>query len=193
MARLTDKNVETLMVAAKECDPQGIGYGDVMLLCEEVQTRRKNGENVPTVLLGDRLLERLQEGSEVNETTRAQLLEHLKSMVPKQAWEVPEAVTNATLCQELVKRIKDGEGILDSEVLALFHALQGSGYFQTTCVAVVDRESLKKLLHAVSSPAHPHLFLEMQATRGMPTGEGEPLNPIDQLIVDLRRPINATA
>lgn len=101
------------------------------------------------------------------------------------------AQTNATdLIQELTTCVKQNEPLRDADVLDLFHALQNREYFQTTCV--VDREALKKLLYALSAPDQPHLILEMQATRGLPTTQDGPSNPIDQLIMDQRRPTHAS-
>lgn len=101
------------------------------------------------------------------------------------------AQTNATdLIQELTTCVKHNEPLRDADVLDLFHALQNREYFQTTCV--VDREALKKLLYALSAPDQPHLILEMQATRGLPTTQDGPRNPIDQLIMDQRRPTHAS-
>lgn len=101
------------------------------------------------------------------------------------------AKTSATdLLKEVTTCINQNEPLRDADVLALFHALQNRQYFQTTCL--VDRESLKKLIYALSAPEQPHLILEMQHTRGLPRAEGERLNPIDQLIVDLRRVTHAS-
>lgn len=100
-------------------------------------------------------------------------------------------VSATDLLKEVTRCIKQNEPLVDADVLALFHALQNREYFQTTCL--VDRQSLKNLLHALSSPEQPHLIREMQATRGLPRAEGERLNAIDQLIVDMRRASHASA
>jgi len=189
MPRLSDKHIAAIRAAAEDND-QTYGFGDVILLCDELQERRKNSENAPTALLGDRLLERLCEGSKVSERTRESLIEMLKNGRIKDVWEVNDEVTNTTLMAELIKRVGDNEAVSDALVLALFHALQRQGYFQTICP--VDREALKKLLYVLSSPDQPHLLREMQVTRGLPTAEGEPRNPIDQLIVDMQAVKNAT-
>lgn len=118
---------------------------------------------------------------------RAAELSDMQVVAPK-----PDlAQTNATdLIQELTTCVKQNEPLRDADVLDLFHALQNREYFQTTCV--VDREALKKLLYALSAPDQPHLILEMQATRGLPTTQDGPRNPIDQLIMDQRRPTHAS-
>ena len=149
MPRLTDKHIAAIRAAAEDND-QTYGFGDVILLCDELQERRKD----------------------LNPTRDL-------------------AQTSATnLLQELTTCINQNEPLNDADVLALFHALQNREYFQTTCL--VDRESLKKLIYALSAPEQPHLILEMQHTRGLPRAEGERLNPIDQLIVDLRRVTHAS-
>lgn len=150
MPRLSDKHIAAIRAAAEDND-QNYGFGDVILLCDELQERRKD----------------------INPTRDL-------------------AQTSATgLLQELTTCINQNEPLNDADVLALFHALQNRQYFQTTCL--VDRESLKKLLYALSAPEQPHLILEMQHTRGLPRADGERLNPIDQLIVDMRRPSHASA
>lgn len=102
------------------------------------------------------------------------------------------AQTSATnLIQELTSCIKQNEPLRDADVLDLFHSLQNRKYFQTTCL--VDRVSLGKLLAVLSMPEQPHLLLEMQATRGLPTTQDGPRNPIDQLIMDQRRATHASA
>lgn len=95
----------------------------------------------------------------------------------------------ADLLKEVTVCINQNEPLNDADVLALFHALQNRQYFQTTCL--VDRKSLKTLLHALSMPEQPHLIREMQVTRGLPKADG-PRNPIDQLIVDMQRPSHAS-
>ena len=101
------------------------------------------------------------------------------------------AQTSATnLIQELTTCINQNEPLRDADVLTLFHALQNRQYFQTTCL--VDRQSLKDLLFALSAPEQPHLIREMQVTRGLPRIEGQRLNAIDQLIVDMQRPSHAS-
>lgn len=147
---MSDRNIEHLLTSAQTCDPQGIGYGDVILLCQELQERRA--------------AEAVQQADLVR-------------------------VPATNLIQELTNCVEHNEPLRDADVLALFHALQGRQYFQTTCL--VDRKSLKKLLEALSSPEQPHLIREMQATRGLPKADG-PLNPIDQLIVDMQRPNHAS-
>ena len=183
MPRLTDKHIAAIRAAAEDND-QTYGFGDVILLCDELQTRRKNGENVPTALLGDRLLERFQEGSNVSDSTAAALIPYLQGKPHKRAWDVPEEVTNATLIDELIKRINENEGLSDNRVLALFHALQRQGYFQT--ITFVNRKALETVVHALVCTEHPHIVRELMVTRNLPVAEGEPLNPINQLIQDAR-------
>lgn len=181
MPRLSDKHIAAIRAAAEDND-QTYGFGDVILLCDELQERRKNGENVPTVLLGDRLLERLMEGSKVNPGTSESLIEMLKNGRIKDVWEVNDEVTNTTLTDELIKRIRDNEAFGDAQVLGVFNAWKKQGYFQT--VTLVNSVALRALLYALSCPEQPHLIREIQATRGLPTAGTEPRNPIDQLIVD---------
>ena len=187
--RLSDKNIELILEDSREC--RAPGMGDVQLLCAEIQERRKNGENVPTALLGDRLLERFQEGSNISDSTAAALIAYLQGKPHKRKWEVPEEVTNATLMDELIKRIGDKEGFLDRHIISFINQLKACGYFQTWLP--VDMQALKQLLYALSAPDQPHLLREMQVTRGLPVVEGEPRNPIDQLIVDMQAVKNASA
>lgn len=126
MPRLNDKHIAAIRAAAED-NEQSYGYGDVILLCDELQERRKNGENVPTALLGDRLLERFQEGSNVSNRTAAALIEYLQGKPHKREWEIPEEVTNLTLLEELTKRINENEGLPEEQVQALLQALQASG------------------------------------------------------------------
>lgn len=180
MPRLSDKHIDAIRKAAEDND-QTYGFGDVILLCDELQERRKNGENVPTALLGDRLLERLTEGSSVTQRTGESLIELLKTGRVKEVWEVNDEVTNTTLMEELIKRVNDKEAISDALVLALFHALQKKGYFQTICW--VNREALGKVLDALEGPGH--ILREMQVTRCLPQSEGETPHPITQLRADM--------
>lgn len=150
MPRLSDKHIAAIRAAAEDND-QTYGFGDVILLCDELQSRRAEPE--PAMDLGK--------------------------------------VSATALLKEVTRCIKQNEPLVDADVLAMFHALQAREYFQTTCL--VDRESLKKLLYALSAPEQPHLILEMQATRGLPRTDGNHLNPIDQLIVDLRKVTHASA
>lgn len=150
MPRLTDKHIAAIRAAAEDND-QTYGFGDVILLCDELQERRKD----------------INPTRDLTQTSATNLL------------------------QELTTCINQNEPLNDADVLALFHALQSREYFQTTCL--VDRQSLKSLLYALSAPEQPHLILEMQHTRGLPRADGERLNPIDQLIVDMRRPSHASA
>lgn len=93
--------------------------------------------------------------------------------------------TSATnLIQELTTCIKQNEPLRDADVLAMFHALQAREYFQTTCL--VDRKALETVVHALACTEHPHIVRELQVTRNLPVAEGEPLNPINQLIRDAR-------
>jgi hypothetical protein len=151
MPRLSDKHIAAIRAAAEDND-QTYGFGDVILLCDELQERR------------------IHEGQH-------------------QAVDLGKTTANA-LMRELLKCVEaENEPLSDADVLALFHALRKYGYFQTTCV--VDRSALDKLLKALSTPEQPHLIREIQVTRGLPTADSEPRNPIDQLIVDLRSSENA--
>lgn len=183
MPRLSDKHIAAIRAAAED-NEQTYGFGDVILVCDELQERRKNGENVPTPVLGDRLLERFQEGSNVSDSTAAALIPYLQGKPHKRTWEVPDEVTNATLMDELIKRVNDNEAISDALVLALFHAMQRQGYFQT--ITFVNRKALETVVHALACTEHPHIVRELQVTRNLPVAEGEPLNPINQLIQDAR-------
>lgn len=97
----------------------------------------------------------------------------------------PLARSSATdLIKELTACIKQNEPLRDADVLDLFHALQAREYFQTTCL--VDRKALETVVHALACTEHPHIVRELQVTRNLPVAEGEPLNPINQLIRDAR-------
>ena len=187
MLRLTDKNVATLMVSAKECDPQGIGYGDVMLLCEEVQTRRANCEGATLDTHFERLLEHMVDGkyltcTQRNAITRYPYIEDGTELLMERLPDVlPDEITNPAVIEGLIKRVEAGEGILDKYILGLFHAFQRQGYFQT--ITFVDSEALKQVLSAIDGM--PHQIRELQATRSLPRVEGEKLNAIDQLIFDM--------
>lgn len=192
MARLTDKNVATLMVAAKECDPQGIGYGDVMLLCEEVQERRIHEESAELSVHFERLLGHMADGkyltcTQRNAITHYPYIEDGTELVVEPVYKVPDTVTNTRVIDSLINRVEENEGFSDGDILALFHAFQKQGYFQT--ITFVDREALKQVLNALNG--EPYLIRELQATRGLPRVEGEKLNAIDQLIQDFKGPENA--
>jgi len=151
MPRLSDKHIAAIRAAAEDND-QTYGFGDVILLCDELQERRTSeGPWKPTA---------------------------------------PDLSTSDArhLLKELVKCVQEKEPLMDADVLALFHALRGQGYFQT--LVPVNREALANLIRALSTPEQPHLILEMQHTRGLPGGSG---NPIDQLIMDLREVVHAPA
>lgn len=150
MPRLSDKHIAAIRAAAED-NEQSYGYGDVILLCDELQERR--ADTAPA-----------------------------RDLAKVSATGLLKGVTTC---------INQNELLNDADELALFHVRQSREYFQTTCL--VDRESLKKLLYALSAPGQPHLILEMQHTRGLPRADGERLNPIDQLIVDMRRPSHASA
>lgn len=149
MPRLSDKHIAAIRAAAEDND-HTYGFGDVILLCHELQERR--ADTVPARDLAK--------------------------------------VSATDLLKEVTTCVIGNEPLVDADVRALFHALQNRDYFQTTCL--VDRKSLKSLLHALSSPEQPHLIREMQVTRGLPKADG-PINPIDQLIVDLQRANHASA
>lgn len=118
----------------------------------------------------------------------AEIQERRAADVPKiPEWQVNEAVTSDTLVEALIKRVNDKEFVRDSLVLALFHAMQRQGYFQT--ITFVDRDALKQVLNALNG--EPYLIRELQATRNLPRVEGEKLNAIDQLIQDFKGPENA--
>lgn len=112
---------------------------------------------------------------------RAAELSDMRVVAPK-----PDlAQTNATdLIQELTTCVKQNEPLRDADVLDLFHALQRAGYFQT--ITVVNRKALETVVHALACTEHPHIIRELQVTRNLPVAEGEPLNPINQLIQDAR-------
>lgn len=151
MPRLTDKHIAAIRAAAEDND-QTYGFGDVILLCDELQERR------------------------------------VADPAPVKVWEVNEEVTNVTLMDAFINRIEKQEAFRDGDVLAMFHALQRQGYFQTICW--VERDALKQVLNALNGA--PHLIRELQATRGLPRVDGEKLNAIDQLIQDCKGPKDAT-
>ena len=112
---------------------------------------------------------------------RAAELSDMQVVAPK-----PDlAQTSATnLIQELTTCIKQNEPLRDADVLALFHALQRQNYFQT--ITFVNRKALETVVHALACTEHPHIVRELMVTRNLPVAEGEPLNPINQLIQDAR-------
>lgn len=135
---------------------------DIMSTTQDIS--QKFGAGI-VMLLGGELLERRAEDP-----------------VPVPEWVVNEAVTNETLMDAVLDRINKKEAFRDADVLGVFNAFQRQGYFST--ITFVDSKALRALLYALSCPEQPHLIRELQATRGLPTVEGEPRNPIDQLIVD---------
>lgn len=92
--------------------------------------------------------------------------------------------SNERLLDWLIARVDAKEPMPDGRVLALFHALQRQGYFQT--ITFVNRKALETVVHALACTEHPHIVRELQVTRNLPVAEGEPLNPINQLIQDAR-------
>lgn len=160
---LSDSQLDALVASTENLD-QKFGVGIVLLLIDEVRQYR---------------------AAELHDM---QQMQQQRAPDPKPDL-AQTGVTN--LIRELTACIKQNEPLRDADVLDLFHALQNREYFQTTCL--VDREALKKLLYALSAPEQPHLILEMQHTRGLPTAQGVPRNPIDQLIMDQRRPTHASA
>ena len=56
--------------------------------------------------------------------------------------------------------------------------------FQT--ITFVNRKALETVVHALACTEHPHIVRELMVTRNLPVAEGEPLNPINQLIQDAR-------
>lgn len=144
MPRLTDKHIAAIRAAAEDND-QTYGFGDVILLCDELQERRSAIEKLIVDL----------------------------------------AKTSAKdLMNELIKCVEDKEPLRDADVLALFHAMQRQGYFQT--ITFVNRKALETVVHALACTEHPHIVRELMVTRNLPVAEGEPLNPINQLIQDAR-------
>ena len=147
MPRLTDKHIAAIRAAAED-NEQSYGYGDVILLCDELQTRRAEVAKPPRDL---------------------------------------GQIEATAIIQELIKCVEEKQPLRDADVLALFHAMQRQGYFQT--ITFVDRDALKQTLNALNG--EPYLIRELQATRGLPRVEGEKLNAIDQLIQDFKGPENA--
>lgn len=144
MPRLNDKHIAAIRAAAEDND-QTYGFGDVILLCDELQERRSAIEKLIVDL----------------------------------------AKTSAKdLMNELIKCVEDKEPLRDADVLALFHAMQRQGYFQT--ITFVNRKALETVVHALACTEHPHIVRELMVTRNLPVAEGEPLNPINQLIQDAR-------
>ena len=142
MPRLSDKHIAAIRAAAEDND-QTYGFGDVILLCDELQTRRVE--------------------------------------VAKPVRDLGQIEATAIL-KELIKCVEEKQPLRDADVLALFHAFQKQGYFQT--ITFVDRDALKQVLNALNGGGH--LIRELQATRNLPRAEGEKLNAIDQLIQDLQ-------
>lgn len=144
MPRLSDKHIAAIRAAAEDND-QTYGFGDVILLCDELQERRSAIEKLIVNL----------------------------------------AKTSAKdLISELIKCVEDKEPLRDADVLALFHAMQRQGYFQT--ITFVNRKALETVVHALACTEHPHIVRELMVTRNLPVAEGGPLNPINQLIQDAR-------
>lgn len=175
--RLSDKNIEGLLKAAQDNDPTGIGYGDVLLLCDEIQKRRNSNENASTSLQADRLIERLHEGHEIGDHQ----VEALRKYLPVAPSSEPPTVV---LMDMLLERIQNKEALLDRQVLGVFNAMKKQGFFST--ITFVNSEALETVLHAVEHISHlPHMIKELAATRNLPLAQGEKLNPIDQLVKDL--------
>jgi hypothetical protein len=123
--RLSDKNIAALVVAANECDPTGIGYGDVLLLCDEVQTRRAD------------------ELADVERTGISPPFHEAKAVA-----EPPTVV----LMDMLLERIQNNEAFLDRQVLAFFNGLKRGGYFKT--VALVNVDALQQVVRALNGPEY---------------------------------------
>lgn len=189
MVRLSDKHIAAIRAAAED-NEQSFGFGDVLLLCDELQTRRANCEGADLDTHVERVREHLQDGKYMTCTQRNNLLrypyiedgtEPLQDRLPDV---LPDEITNPSVIEGLIKRIEKGEGILDKYILGLFHAFQKQGYFQT--ITFVDRDALKQVLNALNGGGH--LIRELQATRNLPRAEGEKANAIDQLIQDIQEP-----
>lgn len=189
--RLSDKNIAAIRAAAEDNDMK-FGFGDVLLLCDEVQTRRANCENATLDTHVERLMEHMLDGkyltcTQLNAINRYPYIEDGAELEVEKVYEVPDTITNTRVIDALINRLEKGEGFLDGDVLALFHAFQRQNYFQT--ISCVDREALKQVLNALNGA--PHLIRELQATRNLPRMEGEKPNPIDQLIQDCKGQKNA--
>ena len=144
MPRLSDKHIAAIRAAAED-NEQSYGYGDVILLCDELQTRRAEVAKPPRDL---------------------------------------GQIEATAIIQELIKCVEEKQPLRDADVLALFHAMQRQGYFQT--ITFVNREALEKVVLALTCTEHPHVIRELQVTRGLPLAQGEAANPIDQLIQDIQ-------
>lgn len=144
MPRLSDKHIAAIRAAAEDND-QTYGFGDVILLCDELQTRRAEVAKPPRDL---------------------------------------GQIEATAIIQELIKCVEEKQPLRDADVLALFHAMQRQGYFQT--ISCVNREALEKVVLALTCTEHPHVIRELQVTRGLPLAQGEAPNPIDQLIQDIQ-------
>lgn len=144
MPRLSDKHIAAIRAAAED-NEQSYGYGDVILLCDELQTRRAEVAKPPRDL---------------------------------------GQIKATAIIQELIKCVEEKQPLRDADVLALFHAMQRQGYFQT--ITFVNREALEKVVLALTCTEHPHVIRELQVTRGLPLAQGEAANPIDQLIQDIQ-------
>lgn len=144
MPRLSDKHIAAIRAAAEDND-QTYGYGDVILLCDELQTRRAEVAKPPRDL---------------------------------------GQIEATAIIQELIKCVEEKQPLRDADVLALFHAMQRQGYFQT--ITFVNRQALEKVVLALTCTEHPHVIRELQVTRGLPLAQGEAANPIDQLIQDIQ-------
>lgn len=144
MPRLSDKHIAAIRAAAEDND-QTYGFGDVILLCDELQTRRAEVAKPPRDL---------------------------------------GQIEATAIIQELIKCVEEKQPLRDADVLALFHAMQRQGYFQT--ISFVNREALEKVVLALTCTEHPHVIRELQVTRGLPLAQGEAPNPIDQLIQDIQ-------
>ena len=179
MPRLNDKHIAAIRAAAEDCEMR-FGFGDVILLCDELQDRRGTGPGAPTQALADQLLGRLGEGYDIHEGQKQELLKYLGPQSPAPAL---EQVSAADLVKELIKCVEESEPLRDADVLALFHTLRRQGYFQTSCV--VNRKALETVMLAITCTEHPHIIRELMFTRNLPHAEGEPLHPINQLMQDV--------
>jgi len=177
MPRLSDKNIAAIRAAAEDCEMK-FGFGDVILLCDELQERRATGPGAPTVVLAEYLLGRLGQGYDINQSQKEELLKYLG---PTSQAPALELVSASELLKAVLKCVEEKEPLRDADVLALFHALQRGGYFQT--LIPVNKDALYKVLCALSNMNQGHLIREMQATRGVPDKQGA-TNPLDILSRD---------
>ena len=182
MPRLSDKHIAAIRAAAEDCEMR-FGFGDVILLCDELQDRRGTGPGAPTQALADQLLGRLGEGYDIHEWQKQELLKYLG---PQSQAPALDKTSATDLVKEVIKCVEESEPLRDADVLALFHTLQRQGYFQT--MVTVNKDALYKVLCALGNIQQGHLIREMVATRGMPSAAGQPSdNPIDILSNDFKQ------